>query len=472
MELPLKNSAMTLFLFQFLVFCSEVIYTLIPDADQVAKNLIVSHFDCGALTENALFALNQVRQCHITPKELEFSQTKVNLFTKHFLKELNTTKCRKQQQREKWRCGHNDLSSINHTIAGITSDLVISPEECRSPAKGKMIYMADQFLGVEYDTKNPVIRTDGSTGDYNRNHCNAHGWITHDTFLPQMQRRTLKVRMSTGKVFFDSSQVLPCALEVPGCETTSLYPFAYIWDYPVNYVLSILRTEGVNMVKQGTKYYITSGHDSANIFVFEFKNNPQKHCGKPIDIYPTNYNPLFVAIISGGFDLRSGRNLGMERNGATQHLQYIALTENNGFAQLYACDPKHTTHKTKDEDMYLKMDFEMHILTKFDYLFFQSSRLLQASEMHLLKNQCEHERTQILTNLMLSPENWRLARYMLTVKPVNVSGNWWKLSLVVSLPTSLLTTSYNEPVLGLFPDSLWMPYSIRWPHYTANTHNC
>ena len=74
MELPLKNSAMTLLLFQILVFSSEVLYTLVPDADQVAKNLQVSHFNCGAMTENTLYAFNQVRQCHITPEELEISQ--------------------------------------------------------------------------------------------------------------------------------------------------------------------------------------------------------------------------------------------------------------------------------------------------------------------------------------------------------------------------------------------------------------
>ena len=110
-----------------------------------------------------------------------------------------------------------------------------------------------------------------------------------------------------------------------------------------------LRTEDVNMVKQRTKYYIISGPDSRTKFVFEVKSNPQKHCGKPIDIYQTNYDSLYVAIISGGFDLRSGRNLGKERNGATQVLQYIAPTENNGFAQLYAYDPKHTSHKTSDK---------------------------------------------------------------------------------------------------------------------------
>ena len=64
--------------------------------------------------------------------------------------------------------------------------------------------------------------------------------------------------------------------------------------------------------------------------------------------------------------------------------------------------------------MYLNMDYEMHMGTKLDYLFFQSSRLLQASEIQLLKNQCEQERTQILSILMLSVENPRLAGYMLT----------------------------------------------------------
>ena len=422
MELPLNCSAMML-LSQILVFCSEVVYTLVPDADQVAKNLKVSQFDCGAMTENTLYALNQVRQCHITPEELENSQTKIILYTKHFRKELNATKCRIQQQPEKWHCGHNDHSSIDHTIAGITSNLVISPEQCRSFAKGKMIYLVDQFLGVEYDTKNSIVITDGSMSDDNRNHCTSRGWITRDTFLPHMQRATLKIRMSTGKILFDSAQVMPCALEESGCETTSLDPYAYIWDYPDNCVLSVLRTEEVNMVKQGTKYYIISGPSSKTKFVFEVTSNPQKHCQKPTDIYPTNYHSLYVAVISGGFDLRSGRNLGKEWNGATQLLQYIPPTENNGFAQLHAYDPKHTSHKTSDEDMYLNMDYEMHMGTKLDYLFFQSSQLLHASEIQLLKNQCEQGRTQILTILLLSLEYCTTRRINDHWKPVSVSGN-------------------------------------------------
>ena len=140
---------MTLFFFQTLVFSSEVVYILVPEADQVAKNPKVSQFACGAMTEDTLHALNQVRQCHLTRKELEISQTKIVLYTKHFRKELNATKYRIQHQSEKWHCGHNDHSSIDRTVAGITSDLVISPEQGRSLTKGSVIYLADRFLGVE-----------------------------------------------------------------------------------------------------------------------------------------------------------------------------------------------------------------------------------------------------------------------------------------------------------------------------------
>ena len=215
--------------------------------------------------------------------------------------------------------------------------------------------------------------------------------------------------MPTGKVQSDSAQVLPCALEKLGYETTTLDPYAYIWEYPDNCVPSVLRTEDVNMLKQGTKYYIISGPDSTTKFVFEVKNSPRKHCGKLADFYPTNYASLYVASISGGFNLRFGRNLCKERRGATQILQYIAPTENNGFTQLYAYNLKHTYHKTSDEDIYLNMDYEMHMGTKLDYLLFQSSRILQVSEIQLFKNQCEQEQTQILSIVMLSLENPRLA---------------------------------------------------------------
>ena len=280
-ELPLKSSPLKLFLFQMLVFCSEVIYTLVADADQVLR--------CFTLTaaqwqENTIYALNQIRQCQFIPEELEISETKIFRYTKEFPKEINATKCLKQHQREKWHCGHNDLRSIDHTIAGITSDLVISPEQWWSLEEETIIYLADQFLRVKYVTKKPILITDGSTSDYNGNHCTAHGWITRGNFFLHMQRTTLNSRMSTGKDLSHSAQVLPCALEELGCETISLDPSAYIWYYPDNCVLSVVRTEDVNMVKQNIKYYIIGWPNSNTKLVFEDEKNSQKHSGKPTNI--------------------------------------------------------------------------------------------------------------------------------------------------------------------------------------------
>ena len=171
------------------------------------------------------------------------------------------------------------------------------------------------------------------------------------------------------------------------------------------------------MVKQGKKDYVISGAESSSKFVFEVKNNPQKHCGKRTSIYPTNYESLYMDRLSEGFDMDTGRNLGRDQNGATKILQYLGPKEKGDFGQLYAHSPKlEGTQKvqTADPDNYLNIDYEMHLGTKIEYLFFQSSRLLQATEIQLLQNQCEKERTQILTSLMLALENPRLAGYKLT----------------------------------------------------------
>ena len=166
------------------------------------------------------------------------------------------------------------------------------------------------------------------------NEFDGKGWIIRDTFLPHMQMTQIKVTLENGKVLSDSGLILPCALEELGCETTSLDPYAYLWDYPDNCAISILRTEEVKMVKQGKKYYVISGTDSSSKFVFELKNNPQKHCGKPTSICPTNYDSLYMDRLSEGFDMDTERNLGRDQNGATKILQYLGRKEKGDSGQL------------------------------------------------------------------------------------------------------------------------------------------
>ena len=115
--------------------------------------------------------------------------------------------------------------------------------------------------------------------------------------------------------------------------------------------------------------------------------------------------------------MNSGRNFGRQKNGATKILQYLGPRAKNDFGQLYAHNPQlegTQLQQAEDPNSYLNMDYEMRLGTKIDYLFFQRPRVLQATEIQLSQNQCQQERTQILTNLMLALENPRLAGYMLT----------------------------------------------------------
>ena len=194
---------MKLLLHQILVFYTEITFQLVPDADQVAPALKLSHFDWSSMTENSLYAISQVRPCHVTHEELEISKATLTLYTKHFRKELNATKCRLHHQREKWHCGYLDHSSIDHTFAGITSDLIISPEHCRTLANGASINLQGHQIGAEWHTKTPVAKVSGDPTDSNRNPCKTKGWISRDTFIIHMHKTTLKVTIENEKVLSD-----------------------------------------------------------------------------------------------------------------------------------------------------------------------------------------------------------------------------------------------------------------------------
>ena len=158
MGFSLRKLANRLFFFQILPFTVEVFFNLTPDEDQVVPALKVAHFNCKGMTEITFYAISQVRPCHISREKLEISKDKVVLFAKHFRKRFNATKYRVQHQREKWHWGHHDHSSLDHTIAGITSDIVISPEQCGTLAKGKDITLLGHSISFGFDTKNlPVI---------------------------------------------------------------------------------------------------------------------------------------------------------------------------------------------------------------------------------------------------------------------------------------------------------------------------
>ena len=89
-------------------------------------------------------------------------------------------------------------------------------------------------------------------------------------------------------------------------------------------------------MKQGKKYYVISGADSSSRFVFEMKNNPQKHCRKSAPVCPKTSYSFYMERVSEGFDMDTGRNLGGDKYGATEILQNLAPKRKTDFGQFHA----------------------------------------------------------------------------------------------------------------------------------------
>ena len=217
------------------------------------------------------------------------------------------------------------------------------------------------------------------------------------------------MKIKDGNRFNKHDQLLPCDLDELGCESTLLDPYAYTWKASEICVLSVLKKDYAHTLKNDN-HYIVRQNTSENKYFFEVKNNPQHLRIKPTEAYRTTYNSMYVAIHYGRFDMKIGRKF----NELGPHLlQYHnnALFSKPGNLYVYSPQPNPADPYI---NTWLNMDYELQQDTKLDYLFFESSRALQASEPNLLKNQCEQERLQLFTILMLSLENRRLAGYMLT----------------------------------------------------------
>ena len=54
------------------------------------------------MTENNLYALNQVSECNIAPDNLEVSRAEITMYTTHFRQDINATVCRVKYHITQW----------------------------------------------------------------------------------------------------------------------------------------------------------------------------------------------------------------------------------------------------------------------------------------------------------------------------------------------------------------------------------
>ena len=85
------------------------------DLHNIAFQLKATHYDCGEVTENNLYALNQVSKCNIALENLEVSRAKIKMYTKHFRREIQVTVCRVKYQSGQWHYGSGDDSCMDAT---------------------------------------------------------------------------------------------------------------------------------------------------------------------------------------------------------------------------------------------------------------------------------------------------------------------------------------------------------------------
>ena len=231
------------------------------------------------------------------------------------------------------------------------------------------------------------------------------------------------------------------------------------------------------MIKQGkTNFYIVNGRNNTSQYLFEIKTKPEVFCSMPVQVYPTNYDSLYVVIDFGGFDLASGKR--MRFSGGTRHLQYYQPSvSSDGRLFVHKPESPHTDNPNPQTPHYLNLDYELHQGTKPDYLFLESSKMLEGSEIQLLKNLCEQERTQILTILMLSMENPRLAVYMLTANRsmfLSTDGSlaWFNKCPLMRSPPHVMNECY-EKIPMFYKNAIFFVEPITWQRYPdAQVQNC
>ena len=212
------------------------------------------------MTENNLYALNQVSNCNIAPENLEVSRAKITMYTKYFRQEINATVCGVKYQSEQCLRGFGDDSSMTaHHAGGINIDLTVIASQCKTWANGGSITLKNETLEFKKRIKLTALKQKDSEdngadlSDKYRNECDSYRWVNRKTFGGHVQDAVLKIRTKNGKFMNEDGLQLPCSLEELGRDTTSFDPYAYTWDAPDNCILANQRKEDVNMIKQGKK---------------------------------------------------------------------------------------------------------------------------------------------------------------------------------------------------------------------------
>ena len=114
-----------------------------PRPDDIALSEQVSHYDCSEMTENNLYSLNQVKPCNMAPQNIQMNDVNLTMYTQHFRTKINAIICRIKHQKNKFHCGMHDHTSMDIEQPQTTSDIDLTPEQCKQASEGRSLTLFD-----------------------------------------------------------------------------------------------------------------------------------------------------------------------------------------------------------------------------------------------------------------------------------------------------------------------------------------
>ena len=138
-----------------------------------------------------------------------------------------------------------------------------------------MANVEEDKLLQQYFNTGTKLKSDSPTSCYNR------GQIK-DLSVEAFMMTNLSVIFLKKEVLSTQEQVLPCGLLECKCESTSLDPFAFIWNAPHNCIVKLFDRK-VKMIKYSSKinqYFFISERDKDDV----------------INFYRTNVESLFYSL--------------------------------------------------------------------------------------------------------------------------------------------------------------------------------
>ena len=145
----------------------------------------------------------------MAPQNIQMKDVKLTMYTKHFRTEINATICQIKHQRNKFYSRMHDQTCMDIEQPQITSDIDLTPEQCKQASEGQSLTLFDHKLTSEKGKKEIHQKWTGDKSEDYRNECDGKGWITKNTFESHIQDITLKVGIKDGKIFNRNDQLLP-----------------------------------------------------------------------------------------------------------------------------------------------------------------------------------------------------------------------------------------------------------------------